>query len=381
MAPIELAQIETIAKRFNAEHLVVEFVRGILLPRNRNIEAIKVLNRLHKGIQSSFRGRNPNSPSKVLLWALSALELEEMGAASNRPAEDVFISRVEKTLEQICDDRASGLTVSSSGLLNTDLPTISEGSPGAFEIQCIWINALFLLGKRRPKWTVLQQQASSSFLQRFFTGNKGGKSRSNGNAEQFHADRILTLGRFPCVLLPYDLAKQVLGRFTTTKMADAENFDRLYLPAVAESQKRILGAIDGGVASLLQEIQNELATRIKKISTVADARLAIEFERWRERKDYPFEIAQPKRRRQLAVSDTITKRSATEAVEHAIESTIGLPVNEFSVAIEGQRVIVNATVPSYYVRQLVEQNSRSIVVNHLRKEFVSRVVVKRKEDD
>ena len=67
--------------------------------------------------------------------------------------------------------------------------------------------------------------------------------------------------------------------------------------------------------------------------------------------------------------------SAADKVKQAIDSMIGRRVQELQVSIEDDCVIVTAMVPSFYVRQLVEHRSRSIVVDHLNKTFVSRVVV------
>ena len=128
---------------------------------------------------------------------------------------------------------------------------------------------------------------------------------------------------------------------------------------------------------MIQEIQNDLESRVDSIATVADSRLAIELERWRQKKGDSFEIAHLKRRRKRFVSEASAIRSATETVQHAIESTIGQYASELSVVIEGLQVVVRAKVPSYYLRQLVEQNSRTIVEKHLRKQFVSKVVVDR----
>ena len=374
---MKLTQVEKIAKRFKNECLIIEFVRGVLLPQNRALEAIKILNRVHSEIQSSVRGRKPRSPLSVLLWAMTALELGELGAKSSRIGEGVFVSRVEKTLEQICDDRASGLAVASSGLLNFDLAELSGDSPGAFEVQCVWINALFLLGKKRPKWIVLQQMASASFLQTYFPEYSSSERIAKPSSGSVEANRILALGRFPCVLVPYEIAKQLLEELPTSLLRDAQGFDRLYLPAVAEAQKRIFGETDTEVVAMIQEIQNDLESRVDSIATVADSRLAIELERWRQKKGDSFEIAHLKRRRKRFVSEASAIRSATETVQHAIESTIGQYASELSVVIEGLQVVVRAKVPSYYLRQLVEQNSRTIVEKHLRKQFVSKVVVDR----
>ena len=165
---MKLTQVEKIAKRFKNECLIIEFVRGVLLPQNRALEAIKILNRVHSEIQSSVRGRKPRSPLSVLLWAMTALELGELGAKSSRTGEGVFVSRVEKTLEQICDDRASGLAVASSGLLNFDLAELSGDSPGAFEVQCVWINALFLLGKSGQNGSFYNRWLRPAFCKRIF---------------------------------------------------------------------------------------------------------------------------------------------------------------------------------------------------------------------
>ena len=369
MAPIELTRIETIAKRSECEYLVIEFVRGVLLPQNRGLEAIKILNRVYEGIQSDVRAREPRSAFELLLWALTGLELGELASYEPRQEEGIFLARIEKLLEQICADRAPGLSVSAGGLLVFDESKLTYDSLDEFELQCIWINALFLLGKQRPKWIVLQQLASSSLLQNFF-------SDTNKNIP---ANRILAMGRFPCVLLPYNLATQILDEFATSSVEDSRSFDRLFLPAFAEAQNRICGEADGKVIESINELENQLESKVDSISTIADARLAIELERWRKKIDASFEIAQLKRKRQLSISDDNAVRSAIEVVEHAIEATIGQHVNQLSVAIDGRQVVVSAAVPSYYIRQLVEQNSRSIVVKHLRKQFVSNIVVVRPE--
>ena len=68
--------------------------------------------------------------------------------------------------------------------------------------------------------------------------------------------------------------------------------------------------------------------------------------------------------------------SALDKITETIESTIGNRLRGLNVLIEDDRVTVTATVPSYYLRQLVEHKSRSIIVDQWRKTFVSRVDVK-----
>ena len=68
--------------------------------------------------------------------------------------------------------------------------------------------------------------------------------------------------------------------------------------------------------------------------------------------------------------------SELDKMTEAIESMIGNRLRGLKVLVEGDRVTVTATVPSYYVRQLVEHKSRSIIVDQWRKTFVSRVDVK-----
>lgn len=68
-------------------------------------------------------------------------------------------------------------------------------------------------------------------------------------------------------------------------------------------------------------------------------------------------------------------KSVAASIKKALESTIGNAVSGLDVLVDGDSVIVQATVPSYYIRQLVEHKSRSIIVDQLRKKFVSSVVV------
>ena len=89
-------------------------------------------------------------------------------------------------------------------------------------------------------------------------------------------------------------------------------------------------------------------------------------------KDETGGVPLPKRRRRIQnKSDGTT----AETIKNAIHSAIGNRVQGLKVAIEGNCVIVTAMAPSFYIRQIVEHKCRSIIVENLRKKFISRVVV------
>ena len=73
--------------------------------------------------------------------------------------------------------------------------------------------------------------------------------------------------------------------------------------------------------------------------------------------------------------DRLPETKDADTVKNAIDAAIGKRVHALQVLIEDDCVIVKATAPSFYVRQLVEHKSRA-VVEDLKKTFVSRVVVK-----
>ena len=81
-------------------------------------------------------------------------------------------------------------------------------------------------------------------------------------------------------------------------------------------------------------------------------------------------LATPRRSRQNK-----TDGSTAETIKNAIHSAIGNRVQGLKVAIEGDRVIVTAIAPSFYIRQIAEHKCRSLIVENMRKKFVSRVVV------
>ena len=70
-------------------------------------------------------------------------------------------------------------------------------------------------------------------------------------------------------------------------------------------------------------------------------------------------------------------KSVAEAIVKLIGAKIGNNlVAGLRVSIDGESVVVRASVPSFYVRQIVEHASRKIVVDLLQKTFVSSVVVR-----
>lgn len=81
-------------------------------------------------------------------------------------------------------------------------------------------------------------------------------------------------------------------------------------------------------------------------------------------------------RRKRTIPQDKARKSVVEAVVTAIESTVGNRVYELQVLMEDDSVIVEVTAPSFYVRQLVEHKSRSVVAEYLNKKFVPRVVVR-----
>ena len=117
-----------------------------------------------------------------------------------------------------------------------------------------------------------------------------------------------------------------------------------------------------------------LINQPERESTVSDATVDFGFDRHTETKDGP----DSSKMQHLRGSTKLRKMDGDAVAvtfKNAIESTIGKRVHELQVSIEDDCVIVTATAPSFYVRQLVEHKFRSIVEEHLNKTFVSRVVV------
>ena len=63
------------------------------------------------------------------------------------------------------------------------------------------------------------------------------------------------------------------------------------------------------------------------------------------------------------------------SVVRAVENEMGNRVSGLEVSIEGDSVVVSATVPSFYARQLFEYKARAIVVEVFGLKFLPRVVV------
>ena len=113
-----------------------------------------------------------------------------------------------------------------------------------------------------------------------------------------------------------------------------------------------------------------------QLDPVEDAQIAFGFDGQSEMKDGSASDDELQRRGQNTLLHDKARKSVVEAVMNAIDTTVGNRVYELQVLLEDDCVIVKATTPSFYVRQLVEHKSRSVVVEHLNKRFVSRVVVK-----
>ena len=90
-------------------------------------------------------------------------------------------------------------------------------------------------------------------------------------------------------------------------------------------------------------------------------------------KDETSRVALAKRRRSR--QNKTDGSTTAETIKNAIHSAIGNRVQGLKVAIEGDRVIVTAIAPSFYIRQIAEHKCRSLIVENMRKKFVSRVVV------
>ena len=374
---LEFERIESVAKQSGCDWLLLEYVRGILVPQSRDMEAVELLNHWQEEIQSSFQGKKSISAYEIFLWALTALEYEDSASVSTRSTggstSEFFLPSVEKAFEQICDDRVAGVSVASSGMLEFDAKINLGDLRTEFEIQCLWISSLFLLGKRRPRWIFLQQLASASFLQEFFLTTTADSPIHSEEASAFDPEQILALGHYSCVLLPFENAKRVLNSFHD-HLSNAGEVSGHQILAFAEAQKRILGKTAPDVIDLIKQLNSQTVKTAQ--SSITDTRWAIELNRLQQVKEVPLRIARLQRRRQRSVPSTKPDKSAAESIKKAIESTIGNTVDGLDVSIDGENVIVQATVPSYYIRQLVEHKSRSIVVDQLRKKFVSGVVVR-----
>lgn len=123
------------------------------------------------------------------------------------------------------------------------------------------------------------------------------------------------------------------------------------------------------------QILEDVIEKFDRLNPARNAPMTLGFDRLPETIDVAAKVAKLRRRRQRVIRQNEADRSAVETIKNAINSTIGRRVHGLQVSIEDDRVVVKATVPSFYVRQLVEHKARSIVVEHLRKKLVPRVVV------
>jgi len=143
---------------------------------------------------------------------------------------------------------------------------------------------------------------------------------------------------------------------------------------LAEAQNRILGNTAPEVIEAVERMKSKVTKSVQ--FPVADTRWAIEYDRQQKIQDGPLKVATLQRRRRRTVPTIKSHQSVVDAIENVIGAKVGNLVSGLQVSIEGDSVVVQATVPSYHVRQIVERESRSIVVSHLRKKFVSSVVVR-----
>jgi len=206
---LDFEHIESVANQSGCGWLMLEYARGVLVPQHRDMESIKLLSRWQQEIGSSFRTGEAISAYEIFLWALTALEFEESVSATERSTSGHFLPGVERTFEQICDDRVVGVSVSSSGLLEFDSNVDLGDSQTEFEIQCVWISSLFQLGAKRPKWSFLQQLALSSFLDEYFPNGMSDSPGSSEDAYEFDPEHVFSLGHYSCLLLPFEMAEKL----------------------------------------------------------------------------------------------------------------------------------------------------------------------------
>jgi len=80
-------------------------------------------------------------------------------------------------------------------------------------------------------------------------------------------------------------------------------------------------------------------------------------------------------RERPSCATTDPHESLVNLIKNFLRSAIGIHASGLDVMIDADSVIVTGEVPSFYIRQLIEHNSRLIIVDRLRRKFVPNVVV------
>jgi predicted glycogen debranching enzyme len=252
-------------------------LRGICLAAGRIDDARRILlewsGTISEGtLPNRFPDRGEaqefNSVDASLWFVIAVHDLLETAARSGMS----ILAKDRRALERAVDAILAGYTrgtrfgirADEDGLLAAGVPGVQLtwmdarvgdqvitpriGKP--VEIEALWLNALWLAGRRVPRWRSLFARGAAAFAQRFWNESTGAlydvidvDHRPGTVDASFRPNQIFALGGLPVVLVDADKARRALNA------VEARLWTPLGLRSLATDEPGYTGRYGGGVAS------------------------------------------------------------------------------------------------------------------------------------
>ena len=252
-------------------------LRGICLAAGRIDDARRILLEWSGTISEGMlpnrfpdRGEAPefNSVDASLWFVIAVYDLLETAARAGFSIHAKDRSALEEAVDAILAGYARGtrfgIRADEDGLLAAGEPGVQLtwmdarvgdrvitpriGKP--VEIEALWLNALWLAGRRVPRWRSLFARGAAAFAQRFWNESSGAlydvidvDHRSGAVDASFRPNQIFALGGLPVVLVDADTALRALNA------VEARLWTPLGLRSLATDEPGYTGHYGGGVAS------------------------------------------------------------------------------------------------------------------------------------
>jgi len=252
-------------------------LRGICLAAGRIDDARRILLEWSGTISEGMlpnrfpdRGEAPefNSVDASLWFVIAVYDLFETAARTGAS----ILAKDRRALERAVDAILAGYTrgtrfgirADEDGLLAAGVPGVQLtwmdarvgdrvitpriGKP--VEIEALWLNALWLAGRRGQRWRDLFARGAAAFAQRFWNESTGALydvidvDHRRGTVDaSFRPNQIFALGGLPVVLVDADKARRALNA------VEARLWTPLGLRSLATDEPGYIGHYAGGVAS------------------------------------------------------------------------------------------------------------------------------------
>ena len=252
-------------------------LRGLCLAASRIDDARRILLEWSGSISEGMlpnrfpdRGEAPefNSVDASLWFVIAVYDLFD--AATREKIELTIVDRaaleaaVDAILTGYSKGTRFGIREDEDGLLAAGVPGVQLtwmdarvgdreitpriGKP--VEIQALWLNALWLAGRRTPKWRTIFARGEAAFAQRFWNESAGALydvvdvDHRKGTADpSFRPNQVFALGGLPVVLVDPEKARRALDA------VEARLWTPLGLRSLAPREPGYIGHYGGGVAS------------------------------------------------------------------------------------------------------------------------------------